>query len=101
MILEQAPNDWQFVNFLLSENAVWNPSHYTDETSAALIATIQTTEGEEQAAAVAELGRYVHEQAWFAPWYRVEANYATDSNVDVEIQIGNAVPYLFNFSPQG
>ena len=59
MILEQSPNDWQFVNFLLSENAVWNPLHYTDETSAELIATIQTTEGEEQAAAVAELGRYV------------------------------------------
>jgi peptide/nickel transport system substrate-binding protein len=80
---------------------VWNPSHYTDETSAALIETIQTTEGDEQAEAVAELGRYVHEQAWFAPWYRVEANYATDSNVDVVIQTGNAVPYLFNFSPQG
>ena len=59
MILEQAPNDWQFVNFLLSETAVWNPSHYTDETSAELIATIQTTDGDEQAAAVAELGRYV------------------------------------------
>ena len=59
MILEQAPNDWQFVNFLLSENAVWNPSHYTDATSAELIATIQTTEGEEQEAAVAELGKYV------------------------------------------
>jgi peptide/nickel transport system substrate-binding protein len=101
MILEQAPNDWQFVNFLLSENAVWNPSHYSDETSQELIATIQTTEGEEQATAVAELGRYVHDQAWFAPWYRVEANYATDSNVDVVIQTGNAVPYLFNFSPQG
>ena len=101
MILEQAPNDWQFVNFLLSEDAVWNPSHYSDATSDELISTIQTTEGEEQEAAVAELGKYVAEQAWFAPWYRVEANYATDSNVDVQIQTGNAVPYLFNFSPQG
>ena len=30
-----------------------------------------------------------------------KSNYATDSNVDVVIQTGNAVPYLFNFSPQG
>lgn len=90
MFLEQASNDWQFVNFLISENAVWNPSHYTDETSAGLISTIQTTEGDDQANAVAELGAYVTEQAWFAPWYRKQSTYATDATVDVEIQTGNA-----------
>ena len=101
MFLEQAPNDWQFVNFLLSEDAVWNPSHYGDATSKELITTIQTTDGDEQAAATKELGKYVTEQAWFAPWYRRKSAFATAPTVNVELQLGASPPYLFNFSPQG
>lgn len=101
MILEQAPNDWQAVNFLLSKDAVWNPSHYSDATTDELVSTIQSTEGDAQAAAVKELGTYVTEQAWFAPLYRKQATFATDSSIDVQLQAGNGIPYLFNFSPKG
>ncbi len=100
MFLEQALNDWQFVSFLLSETATWNPAHYSDATSEELISTIQNTEGEEQAAATKELGKYVTEQAWFAPWYRKQATFATDATVDAVVQTGNAVPYIFNYCPQ-
>ena len=100
MFLEQNGNDWQFINFMLSESAVWNPSHFTDETSADLISKIQTASDSERDALVKELGTYVTEQAWFVPWYRKQSTFVTDGTTDVQLQAGNAVPYLWNFVPQ-
>jgi peptide/nickel transport system substrate-binding protein len=99
MFLEQSSNDWQAINFQLAKTAIWNPSHYGDATSDGLVAKIKDTTGAEQAALVKQLGKYVTEQAWFAPWYRIEANFAIDKKNKVEQQAGNAVPYLFSFSP--
>jgi peptide/nickel transport system substrate-binding protein len=99
MFLEQSSNDWQAINFQLAKTAIWNPSHYGDATSDGLVGKIKNATGAEQAALVKELGKYVTEQAWFAPWYRIEANFAIDKKNKVEQQAGNAVPYLFSFSP--
>ena len=54
----------------------------------------------ESGAAVKELNAYIVDQAWFAPWYRVKSNYATDAKTDVTPQTGNAYPYLWNFIPK-
>ena len=99
MFLEQSSNDWQAINFQLAKTAIWNPSKYSDATSDGLVGKIKNTTGAEQAALVKELGKYVTEQAWFAPWYRIEANFAIDKKNKVEQQAGNAVPYLFSYSP--
>jgi len=101
MALEQNPNDYAFIEFLISETAHWNPAHYTDETSADLIEQIQyATDDDTRDALVSDLGEYVLEQAWFAPWFRPLQVYAYDADVvNVEPQVGNAVPFIWNFTP--
>ncbi|MDY7102171.1 MAG: ABC transporter substrate-binding protein [Actinomycetota bacterium] len=101
MILGQTPNDWQYINRVISENATWNPSGYTDETVSELVPQIRTASDDERDDLVAELGAHVTEDAWFVPWYRAQSTYATSDSVDVELQTGNNTPYLFSFSPQG
>ena len=101
MFLEQAPNDWQFVNFLLSEDCRVEPVALWRRHGKELITTIQTTDGDEQAAATKELGKHVTEQAWFAPWYRAKVGVRHRPHRERRAAVGSAVPYLFNFSPQG
>lgn len=101
MLLEQAANDWQFIGFQIARGAPFNPLHTGDDVADELIAQIQVTEGDEQAELVAQLGRHIHEQAWFAPLSRSTSFFATDGTVDVQQQTGNINPYIFNFSPQG
>ena len=51
-------------------------------------------------AAVKELNTYMVDQAWFAPWYRQESNFALDAETVSVPQVGNAYPYLWNFTPK-
>jgi len=62
---------------------------------------LKATDESAATAAVKELNTYVVDQAWFAPWYRVKSNYATDPKTEVKAQPGNAYPYLWNFKPKG
>lgn len=101
MILERSANDWQFIQFLLGRDAVWNPSHYGDDTTDGLIDDIQVAPEGERDALVAELGAHVHEEAWWSPWYINTTTFATDSTVSVTMQTGNAFPFLWNFVPAG
>jgi peptide/nickel transport system substrate-binding protein len=99
MQLEQSPNSWQFINFLLARTATWNPDHYGDATSDALIKKIQFSTGAAQTTALKALNTYVVKQAWFAPFYLAQGSFAHNSGVSVTNQAGNAVPYLSSFKP--
>lgn len=86
---------WVAINHHIGPNAAFNPLKYTDETSAALIARVQ--QGDDEAAK--ELNRYITEQAWFAPFYRVDQQYYFDETVTVENQVQQAVPSIYNYAP--
>lgn len=101
MQLEESPVDWQNINFQIARTAGWNPSHYGDDTSDELIAAIQMAGEEDRGALLKQLGAHITEQAWFVPFYRKQASFATDAATDVVTQPGNVVPYLFSFSPVG
>lgn len=102
MFLEQNPNDWAFINFLIAPTAVWNPGGCTDETVSSLVEQIQlSTDDAERDALVADLGRHVIEQAWYVPFYRVAATFATDSDTAVTLQTGNVIPFIWNIKPEG
>lgn len=89
---------WVAIGHHIGPNAVFNPLKYTDETSAALIAKVQT--GDDQAAK--DLNKYITEQAWFAPTYRVYQNYVYDAKkITVENQAQQAVPSIYNYAPAG
>ena len=99
--LQQDP-DWALINFELTPDATFNPFKTTDPKVTELVDAIHSAKTTEEAAGpLKELNAYVVEQAWFAPWYRIESNYATDSKTSVVAQVGNAYPYLWNFTPKG
>ena len=47
-----------------------------------------------------ELNTYIVEQAWFAPFYRVQGSFATDANTTVEVLPTNAYPAIYDFTPK-
>jgi peptide/nickel transport system substrate-binding protein len=101
MFLEQSPNEWQFINFLLSKTAVFNPAKYSDPKSDELIGKIQLAKDADRPTLIKQLGAYVFEQAWHVPFYRLNATFATNAKTEVKLQAGNVVPYLWNITPKG
>ena len=99
--LQEDPTAWQIANFTMTPNATFNPFHNGDPKVNSLVKTIQTGSEAEANAAAKELNKYVVEQAWFAPWYRVAGNFAADKKTNVVQQADNAYPYLWNITPKG
>lgn len=99
MALEQNP-DWQLINFMIAPNATFNPFKYQDDTVDGYISTIQTGTEDEATTAAKELNKYIVDQAWFAPFYRVQGSFATDANTNLEFWPTNAYPSIFDFSPK-
>jgi peptide/nickel transport system substrate-binding protein len=98
MSLEQNP-DWQLIQFMISPTATFNPFKYGDDTSNQLISEIQVGDEATQAAKALELNKYIVDQAWFAPFYRVTSGYATDPETAVTVMPTNAVPSIFDITP--
>lgn len=99
MVLQQDP-DWQLVEFLVSPTATWNPFGTEDETVAALSETMQYGSEDEAAEAAGALNRYLIDEAWFAPLYRVQSSFATDADTEVTSWATNVYPSLFSFEPK-
>ncbi len=99
--LQQDPTPWQVANFEISSTATFNVFHIKDPKVDGLIKKIQTGSDEEAGTAAKELNKYVVDQAWFNPWYRVAGNFAADKKTDVVQQSDNAYPYLWNITPKG
>jgi peptide/nickel transport system substrate-binding protein len=99
MFLEQSPNDWQAINFLMSKTAVWNPEKFSDSTSEALIEKIRKSNASTRPALLKQLNKYIVEEAWYAPFYVKQTTFAHNTQVSVKMQAGNAVPYLSSFAP--
>jgi peptide/nickel transport system substrate-binding protein len=99
LYLQQDP-DWSLINFEIAPDSTFNTFRNEDPTVAGLIDTIHTSTGDEYNTAVKALNTYIVEQAWFAPWYRQQINFVTDANTTVEVQQGNAYPYLWNIQPK-
>ncbi|MFT3797427.1 ABC transporter substrate-binding protein [Microbacterium sp.] len=99
MSLEQNP-DWQLINFMIAPNATFNPFHSEDPKIDEYITTIQMGTEEEAEQATKDLNKYLVEQAWFAPFYRVQGTYAVDADTNLEFWPTNAYPSIFDFSPK-
>lgn len=100
MALEQNP-DWQLIQFMIAPTAVFNPFKYADPEVDRMISEIQNGDESTQADVAKELNEYIVEQAWFAPWYRVQGSFPTDPNTTVEMMPTNAYPAIYDFKPKG
>lgn len=99
MALEQNP-DWQLINFMVAPNATFNPFKSQDDTVDGFIETIQFGTEEEATTALKELNAYLVDQAWFAPFFRVQGSFAVDANTELAFWPTNAYPSIFDFSPK-
>ncbi|GAB3616119.1 ABC transporter substrate-binding protein [Okibacterium endophyticum] len=97
--LEQNP-DWQLIQFMIAPTATFNPFGYEDPKVNEYIQQIQFGDEQTQASVAKELNAYIVEQAWFAPWYRVQGSYATDANTSVEVLPTNTNPNIYDFTPK-
>ncbi|WP_181026869.1 ABC transporter substrate-binding protein [Pseudoclavibacter sp. RFBB5] len=91
---------WVTVQRNILPESAYNPFGTTNDDVAALID--QTRNAGDADDAGEELNRYLVDNAWFAPWYRVGASYAY--NPDVVSEIRNivdysSVPLLFGYVP--
>ena len=99
MALEQNP-DWQLIQFMIAPTAVFNPFKYQDPQVDEYMKEIQYGDEATQASVAKELNTYIVEQAWFAPFYRVQGSVATDANTTVEMLPTNAYPAIYDFQPK-
>lgn len=98
MALEQNP-DWQLIQFMLAPNAIFNPFKTEDPQVDEYIQQIQYGDEATQESVAKELNRYIVEQAWFAPFYRVQGSFAVDANTTVEVLPTNAFPAIYDIKP--
>lgn len=100
MSLIQEPTAWQTANLEIAPDAAYNPFRVQDSVIDGLLNTIQRGSNEEADSAARELNAYIVDQAWFAPFYRVDRLYGVAAGTDVELQVDNAAPYLYNYKPE-
>ena len=81
-----------------STKALYNPFKNTAPELQAKIDAVQNG-GKDAGKVAQEVNKYVVDQAWFAPLFRVNQMYYYNSKIDVTPQIQMAVPSIYNYSP--
>ncbi|WP_156761196.1 ABC transporter substrate-binding protein [Microbacterium karelineae] len=94
-------SDWGTVKFLFAEDAAWNSLGSSDPELQALIDAYPGADEADQAQIAREINTWIVDNVWFAPVMRPGTFvYWTDA-VDVEVQVRQAVPSIYNYAPSG
>ncbi|WP_162621931.1 ABC transporter substrate-binding protein [Microbacterium suaedae] len=94
-------SDWGTVNFLLAEDAPWNSLGTTDPELQELIDAYPSAEEAEQAQIARDINTWIVDNVWFAPVMRPGTFIYWNDSVDVEVQVQQAVPSIYNYAPSG
>jgi peptide/nickel transport system substrate-binding protein len=97
--LQSDPTAWQTFQFAAAPGATWNALHVADPELDALAADLQVAQGDDAAEAGLAVNTWLVENAWFAPSYRLQSAFFSDSDTDVVLQSDNIAPYLWNIRP--
>lgn len=90
---------WVAANQMLVPKTLYNPFRTNNPEVAALLEGVRTA-GDDPGEAGPALNRYIVENAWFAPFYRIKQNYVYNADkVKVEPQVQMAVPSIYNYEP--
>ncbi|WP_255769837.1 ABC transporter substrate-binding protein [Pseudarthrobacter sulfonivorans] len=89
---------WVATNQIISTKALYNPFKNTTPELQAKIDAVEKG-GKDAAKLAQEVNKYVVEQAWFAPLYRVNQMYYTNAKITVDPQVQQAVPSIYNYAP--
>ncbi|HKU36475.1 MAG TPA: ABC transporter substrate-binding protein [Paenarthrobacter sp.] len=86
------------IDQIVSTKALYNPFKTTTPELEAKIQAVRTA-GDAAGEKAKEVNKYVVEQAWFAPLFRVNQMYYHNDKVNVVPQTQQAVPSIYNYSP--
>jgi peptide/nickel transport system substrate-binding protein len=86
------------INQIISTKALYNPFKNASPELDAKIDAVRNG-GADAGKLAQEVNKYVVEQAWFAPLFRVNQMYYHNAKVNVTPQIQQAVPSIYNYSP--
>ncbi len=86
------------IDQIISTKALYNPFKNKASELDARIEAVRNG-GADAGKLAREVNKYVVEQAWFAPMFRVNQMYYHNSKVNVTPQIQQAVPSIYNYSP--
>jgi peptide/nickel transport system substrate-binding protein len=90
---------WVAINQIIAPNATFNPFQTTSPELEELLPVVQQG-GEDADAAAQDVNRYVTENAWFMPLYRIDQiSVYNPETITAVAQIQSAMPSLYNFAP--
>lgn len=92
-------SSWQDIRKTVLADSPWNPFRTENEELTALVTQAQHASGDEQAQALRAVNAWLVDEAWFAPWYRENTIYLTNTATHVTMQSQNVVPWIRDFSP--
>ena len=92
---------WRNIQKTLPPKATWNGFKTEDPKLTQLIDAAQKVYGDDSAfkTAMTEVGRYVVENAYFAPWYRINSLFVTNGQVAFTFSPWATTPELRTFKP--
>jgi peptide/nickel transport system substrate-binding protein len=92
---------WRNVEKNLPAKATWNAFKTETPELTKLIKAAQHAYGDDQAyaAAMAKISEYIVENAYFAPWYRINSLFVTDNKFDYTLSPWATTPELRTYRP--
>ncbi|QKG24419.1 ABC transporter substrate-binding protein [Actinomadura verrucosospora] len=100
MNMGQPSIDWLTDQDLVTPGA-FNMFGTTDPAVTRLLGQVQAGDEGQAAAASKELNKHLVEQAWFAPFYRLQYQLVSTKDVKAVTQSGMAVPSIYDYAPAG
>ncbi len=92
-------DDWRDVKGMVSPAALWNVFKSQDPVLDGYIEAARTTVGAEQKAAFQNIGQYLIDNAWYAPWATPHVLYGTDSAITATLSPGQVEPLIWDIKP--
>lgn len=90
---------WVAIKQAIGPQAAYNPFKSTTPELQAAIDAVQFG-GDESGELAKKVNQYVTDEAWFAPWYRIDQMFYVDgTKVSVEPQAQQAIPSIYNYAP--
>jgi peptide/nickel transport system substrate-binding protein len=91
---------WQDFQKVALPTSPWNTAKVNNAELSALVNAARVAKpGDEQDKAMQAVNTWMVDNAWFAPWYRVDNIIATSAKTQVTAQPWNVAPWIRNYRP--
>jgi peptide/nickel transport system substrate-binding protein len=97
MQFERSGNTWKMLNFMVTDNSLFNNDKFSTSDVSSLIGRYQGASDENTRIALAKkINTALVNEAWFIPFYEKQANFAFKGIKIKSAQAGNVIPFLYN-----